>query len=120
MACTLLDHELGVDSDTLELVDDQLRLLDWHQQIGIAVDNEGRRIVGGDMVHGADLAADLENPGLVGNRSEALGGGILLVEVERRLESLEDAPSERVLPRFAIVVEVRRREEAGDSLDTAR
>ena len=74
----------------------------------------------GGVVDRADLAADLEDPGLVGDRPEHLGVGILLVEVERRLEALEDASAQGILAGLAVVQEVGRREEAGDRLDAAR
>ena len=69
---------------------------------------------------GLICAADLEDLGLVGDRPEDLGVGILLVKVERRLEALEDAPAQGVLARLAVVQEIGRREEAGHRLHAAR
>src|SRR5262245_15603421 len=72
------------------------------------------------MIHGTDLPADLDNLRLVSDWTEALGGRVLIVEVERWLESLEDAPAKGVFVGLPIVQEVGRREEAGNRLDPAR
>ena len=73
MPCALLDDELALDSGRLELVDDELGLLDGHELIGVAVHDQGGRIIRRDVIDRADLAADLEDPGLVGDRPEDLG-----------------------------------------------
>ena len=45
--------------------------------------------------------------------------GVELVEVERGLEAVQDAPADGVLARLAVVEEVGRREEAGHRRDPA-
>ena len=120
MCGAFLDDELGLDARGLELLEDQLGLLDRHELVGVAVDDQRGRIVGRDVIDRADLAADFQDPGLVGDRPEDLGLRVLLLEIERRLETRQDAAAHGVFARLAVVEEIGRREEAADGLDAAR
>jgi hypothetical protein len=71
----------------LELVDDELGLLDGHELVGVAVHDQRGKVVTGRVVHGADLAADLEDSRFLRDRLEYLGVGVLLVKVEGGLET---------------------------------
>ena len=51
-----LDDQLGLDSGCLQLVEDQLGLLYRHQHIGVAMDDQGGRVVGRRVIGRADLA----------------------------------------------------------------
>jgi hypothetical protein len=87
-----LDHKLAFDSRLLQLFHNKLSLLDGHKIIGIAVDDENRRIIRRDMIHRADRTADLQDFGLIGDRPEDLGVLILFLEVKWWFEALENSP----------------------------
>ena len=79
-----LDDELGLDAGGLELFQDQLRLLDRNERVGVAVDDQRGWIVGRCVIDRADLAGDFRDPGLVGDRPEDLGCRVLILEIKWR------------------------------------
>src|SRR4051794_3465521 len=104
--CPVLDDKLALDSGFLQLLDDELGLLDGHEVIGVAVDDENWRIIRRDMIHRADRAADFQDLGLVGDWPEDLGVLILFLKIERWFEAFENSPPERVFAFLAIVQEI--------------
>jgi len=59
----LLDDELGLYAGCFQLVEDQLGLLDRDQAIGVAVDDQGRRIVGRSAIKRAEMMSGVLPPG---------------------------------------------------------
>ena len=72
-----LDDELGLDPGGLELVQEQLGLLDRNKVIGVAVDDQRGRVIGGHVIHRTDLAGDFEDFRLVGDRPGDMSFGVL-------------------------------------------
>src|SRR5262245_12298792 len=86
----LLDHQLRRDAGFLQLGDHDFRLLDRHQLVGVAVDDQGRRVVGADVADRRNLPAKLAHLLLVGDRDIGAELGVELAEIERRLEAGQD------------------------------
>jgi hypothetical protein len=120
VCAALVDDEAGFDSGVGERFDQGLRLLDRDKLVGVTVEDQGGRVVFRDVGDRGDLAADLDDPGFVGDRNIDLLHEVIFVELESRTEVVENAASDGVFPWFAVVEEVGRREEGGDGLDPAR
>jgi len=113
------DDQLGRHTHFLELRHDEFGLLDRHQLVGVAVNDQRRRIVRRDVIHRRDRPADFPNLLLVGHRHERLRLRVEGLERKGRLEAGKGAAAERFFALLAVVEEVGRREEAGDGLHPA-
>ena len=71
-------------------------LLQWHELVGVAVNNQCRRIVCRYMVDRRNLLANFFYLRLVRNQHKVVRLGIQLREIERSLKILQDAAAQRV------------------------
>ena len=118
VAAAFLDDQLGRHAGFLELLHDQLRLLQRHQLVGVAVNDQRRRVVARDVVDRRHFLADLLARFQV-DRLEQLRGRVLHAEIERRLEAVLGLDAQRLHARLAVVQEIGRRKETGHGLHAA-
>src|SRR5205814_5154082 len=103
-----------------KLLDHDLRLLNRHEGIRVAVDDECWRRFPGHEIHRRNLATDFLAFLFIRNEDEGAPPGIEFLEVEWRLEPGENPPAEGVLPCFSVIQEIGRREETGHGSHAAR
>ena len=113
---TGLRNQLGLDAHRPEFLDDQLGLLDRNEFIGGAVNDERRRIVGADVSHGRDGAADLRDLRLVGDTLKRLRRRILLEKIEDRLVVFQETTAHCAHARRAVIQKVGRGPQDGHRL----
>ncbi len=119
MACAFIHHQLRGHSGFLKLGNNGLRLLDRHQFVGIAVDNERRRVVGRYVIDGGNLSANLAPLFFIGNQNKSSELRIVFLEIKRGSEIFQRSSAQCLFAFLAIVQKIRRWEKAGDSLDPA-
>ena len=98
----------GLHPDHLASLQEDLRLVDRHELIGVPVDDERRRHVRPDEVDRRDLLAE-DGPAFRRVAASA----------ERRLEAGQDSDAHGVVSRAAPVQKIGRREEARHRLHRA-
>ena len=118
---TLFWHQLRLDPDALQLLHERLGLLEWHQLIGVAMDDQRGRVVGGDVGDRGYLPRDLAEPLGVGDRYPDVGLLVELAVVEGGSERQVVIGRMDHLPtRPAVVEQVGGREQASHSLHPTR
>ena len=115
-----LDHKLCLDARGFHLLDEALGLLERHEPVFVAVEDERGRVVGGDVGDRGDAATDLEDFRFVGDGLQFAEVGIELAAIEGAGEVPKDAAAEGVFAGLAVVAEIGRREKTGDGLTRLR
>src|SRR5579884_1393998 len=120
VAAIFFDDEFGRHTGFFELGDHSLRLLQRHQGILVAVDNQGRRVIAANVSDRGNLAEKILHFLLVGDAVEKPFIAVEDLEIDRGFEAPVHVFAIEHVALFAPVEEVGRWKETPHGLDAAR
>src|SRR3712207_3314974 len=119
MGGALFDDQLGRYAGLFELRDENLRWLDRNEFVSIAMNDERRGIVIGDVVDRRDAPADLDDSFVFGDGNVHVVDLTEFLKAKRGSKGRQCAATEAEFSLLAIVEEIGRRKEACDRLHPA-